>query len=61
MDQIALQVTETKTRSEKVEVRNEQEKNIVAGRNKAFKLDNKTIPPGPGQYTIPSEVNCIWV
>lgn len=59
MDQPGLQITETKTRSEKAEVRKEQDKkDITEGRNKSFKLDNKT-PPGPGEYTIPSSVNCI--
>jgi hypothetical protein len=59
MDHIALQIAETKTRSEKVEIRTEQEKGIANRRNKVFKADNKTIPPGPGQYTLPSDVNCI--
>lgn len=62
MEQITLQITETKTRSEKVEIKVDPEKiTTQAGRNLGLKVDRKTVPPGPGQYTLPSDVNWFYL
>lgn len=56
-DQITLQITDTKTYSDKVEIKTEKEnKGLVGKRNLNFNVNNNTVPPGPGQYTLPSSV-----
>lgn len=59
MEQITLQITDTKTRSEKLELKSEESKRkSMIGRNLGLRIDGKIVPPGPGQYNIPSAV---WI
>ncbi len=55
---ITLQITETRTRSEKVDNNKpEPEKDSkVEKKEKAF-VDKYNVPPGPGQYTLPTSVH----
>ena len=55
---ITLQITETRTRSDKVEPAKqmaEKPKAEVENKQKMSVL-RKMVPPGPGQYTLPNDV-----
>jgi len=55
---ITLLITETRTRSDKVEVKQVQEKAKDSSEKKQQTyVDRKNVPPGPGQYLLPSDVS----
>eukprot|EP01022_Parablepharisma_sp_SALTPOND_P004840 TRINITY_DN121097_c0_g1_i1.p1 TRINITY_DN121097_c0_g1~~TRINITY_DN121097_c0_g1_i1.p1 ORF type:complete len:544 (+),score=34.02 TRINITY_DN121097_c0_g1_i1:1336-2967(+) len=58
VEPITVQITETRTRSERVEPKLEADKKASKVKEKTAntKADRKNLPPGPGQYTLPSDV-----
>lgn len=55
---ITLQITETRTKSEKIEVKQEAEKKPSHSGEKKERtcVDRHNVPPGPGKYTLQSDV-----
>ncbi len=56
-------ITDTKTRSDRVEIKAETDKKSPEiGRSKAKNVfvDKKNVPPGPGQYTLSSDVRLFF-
>lgn len=55
---ITMQITETRTRSDKPETKVEPDKKAskLLSKTAKPKVDKKAGPPGPGQYPLPSDV-----